>query len=458
MERRSPAVRDAFVGMGGRGEMRKAPVRLQDLRRKLYIKAKAERTWRFWGLYVHVCKSETLREAYALAKRNDGAPGIDGATFLAIEEAGVEGFLEQIRDELVTRKYRPMRNRRKEIPKGNGKVRVLGIPSIRDRVVQGALKLILEPIFEADFQPGSFGYRPRRTAHAAVHRVSDAIVRGRTRVIDVDLKSYFDNVRHHILLEKVAKRISDPDVMHLLKLILKATGGRGVPQGGVISPLLSNIYLNDVDRMLEKAKAVTRYRGHYGEGTALEYARYADDLVILVGSLTRHDWLLTTVNKRLREELGKLQVEINEEKSRVVDLAKGESFGFLGFDFRQVTSLAGKRRAQYTPKLKKRTDLMRRIKEVFWRHESQPVEVVVRQINPILRGWVNYFAIGHSGRCFTTVRQWVEQSVRRHLMRNSKRRGHGWKRWSTPWLYRTYGLYDEYHVRYVYGPKALPVR
>jgi len=438
--------------------MRKAPVGLQDLRRKLYVKAKAERTWRFWGLYVHVCKSETLREAYALAKKNDGAPGIDTVTFAVIEAAGVEGFLEQIRGELVTRKYRPMRNRRKEIPKGNGKVRVLGIPSIRDRVVQGALKLILEPIFEADFQPGSFGYRPRRTAQAAVHRVSDAIVRGRTRVIDVDLKSYFDNVRHHILLEKVARRVSDPGVMHLLKLILKATGGRGVPQGGVISPLLSNIYLNDVDRMLEKAKTVTRYRGHYGEGTALEYARFADDLVILVGSLTRHDWLLKTVDKRLREELGKLQVEINEEKSRIVDLAKGESFGFLGFDFRQVVSLAGKRRAQYTPKLKKRTDLMRRIKEVFWRYESQPVEVIVRQINPILRGWVNYFAIGHSGRCFTTVRQWVEQSVRRHLMRNSKRRGHGWKRWSTPWLYRTYRLYDEYHVRYVHGPKALPAR
>lgn len=457
MERRSPAVCNAFVGMGGRGEMRKAPIGLQDLRRKLYVKAKAERTWRFWGLYVHVCQSKTLRQAYELAKRNDGAPGIDAVTFAAIEEAGVEGFLEQIRGELVTRKYRPMRNRRKEIPKGNGKVRVLGIPSIRDRVVQGALKLILEPIFEADFQPGSFGYRPKRTAHAAVHRVSDAIVRGRTRVIDVDLKSYFDNVRHHILLEKVARRVSDPDVMHLLKLILKATGGRGVPQGGVISPLLSNIYLNDVDRMLEKAKAVTRYRSHYGEGTALEYARFADDLVILVGSFTRHDWLLTAVNKRLREEFGKLQVEINEEKSRVADLAKGESFGFLGFDFRQTVSLAGKRRAQYTPKLKKRTDLMRRIKEVFWRHESQPVEIVVRQINPILRGWVNYFAIGHSGRCFTTVRQWVEQSVRRHLMRNSKRRGRGWKRWSTPWLYRTYGLFDEYHVRYVYGPKALAI-
>jgi RNA-directed DNA polymerase len=192
----------------------------------------------------------------------------------------------------------------------------------------------------------------------------------------------------------------------------------------------------------------------FREGAGVRFPR-ATRLVILVGSSGHHDWLLRAVGRRLREELGKLQVEINEEKSRVVDLAKEESFGYLGFDFRRIVSLAGKRRPQYTPKLKKRAELMRRIKEVFWRHESQPVEVIVRQINPILRGWVSYFAIGHSGRCFTTVRWWVEQSVRRHLMRNSKRRGHGWKRWSTPWLYRTFGLFDDYRVRYYRGPKAL---
>src|SRR5947209_8197078 len=229
--------------------MMKTPIRLQDLRRRIYVKAKAETSWRFWGLFVHVCKVETLCEAYELAKKNDGAPGIDGVTFEAIEEGGVDGFIAQLRDELVTRRYRPMRNRRVEIPKDNGKVRVLGIPSIRDRVVQGALKLILEPIFEADFQPGSYGYRPNRTAHEALARVRKAINRGRTRVIDVDLRAYFDNVKHDILLAKVARRVSDPDVMRLLKLMLKATGRQGVPQGGVISPLLSNIYLTDVDRM-----------------------------------------------------------------------------------------------------------------------------------------------------------------------------------------------------------------
>ena len=191
-----------------------------------------------------------------------GSPGIDGVTFEAIEAGGVESFLERIRDELVTGEYLPQRNRRQEIPKDGGKVRVLGIPTIRDRVVQGALKLIVEPIFEADFQAGSYGYRPQRSAHDAVERVAEAIVGNKTRVIDVDLSSYFDNVRHHLLLEKVAQRVNDGDVMALLKKILKANGQKGVPQGGVISPLLSNVYLNEVDRMLERAKAVTR-EGRY---------------------------------------------------------------------------------------------------------------------------------------------------------------------------------------------------
>jgi len=222
-----------------------APISLQDLRRSLYVKAKAEPSWRFWGLYVHVCKMETLREAYQMARSNNGAPGIDGVTFQAIEEGGTEGFLVQIRDELVTNTYRPMAARKKEIPKDGGKkVRVLSIPAIRDRVVQGALKLILEPIFEADFQAGSFGYRPKRTAHEAVARVARAIVEEKTRIIDLDLASYFDNVQHSLLLEKVARRVRDDAVMHLLKMILKATGKKGVPQGGVSTPLTQKVISN----------------------------------------------------------------------------------------------------------------------------------------------------------------------------------------------------------------------
>ena len=217
--------------------MTKAPISLQDLRRSLYVKAKAEPTWRFWGLYVHICKMETLREAYQMAKSNNGAPGIDGVTFAVVEESGPEIFLRQIRDELVANTYRPMRARKKEIPKDGGtKVRVLSIPAIRDRVDQGALKLILEPIFEADFQPGSYGYRPKRTAHEAVNRVAEAIVEEKTRIIDIDLRAYFDNVQHYLLLEKVARRVQDAAVMGLLKMILKATGEKGVPQGGVMTP------------------------------------------------------------------------------------------------------------------------------------------------------------------------------------------------------------------------------
>ncbi len=216
--------------------MIKAPISLQDLRRSLYVKAKAEPSWRFWGLYVHVCKMETLNEAYRMARSNDGAPGIDGVTFEAIEESGAEGFLRQIREELVSDTYRPMLARKKEIPKDGGKVRVLSIPAIRDRVVQGALKLILEPIFEADFQAGSYGYRPKRTAHEAIARVAQAIVEEKTSIIDLDLKAYFDNVQHYLLLEKVARRVRDDEVMHLLKMMLKATGKKGVPQGGVITP------------------------------------------------------------------------------------------------------------------------------------------------------------------------------------------------------------------------------
>ncbi len=456
-EQRGPADCSSSDKNGRQGWMIKPPVSLQDLRKSLYIKAKAERTWRFWGLYVHVCKEETLQEAYALAKKNDGAPGIDGVTFEAIEAGGVESFLQRIRDELITNTYRPMQVRKKAIPKkGSTKVRILSIPSIRDRVVQGALKLVLEPIFEADFQSGSYGYRPKRTAHAAVQRVAEAIVKGKTRIIDLDLRAYFDSVQHSLLLEKVAKRVRDDNVMRLLKMMLKATGKVGVPQGGVISPLLSNLYLNEVDKMLERAIETTRYKQQ--QYTAVQYARFADDLVILVEDHPQHDWLVKAVIKRLREELGKLRVEINEEKSRIVDLRKGGSFGFLGFEFRRVRSWKGAWRPQYTPKLKNRTALLEKLRDIFRRYMSQPVRRVIELITPILRGWVNYFAVGNSSRCFSFIKDWVEKKIRRHMMRARNRVGFGWKRWSKQWLYCVLGLFNGYRVRCFESPvKVAPV-
>src|ERR1700747_2049661 len=287
--------------------MTKASIGLQDLRRRIYVKAKAEPSWRFWGLYVHVCKVETLRAAYEMAKQNDGVLGVEGVTFEAMEAQGAEALLEKLRDELTGRTYKPLPARRQEIPKDGGKVRILSIRAIRDRVVQGALKLILEPVFEADFQPGSFGYRPKRTAHDAIKRVAEAIVHQKTRVLDFDLRAYFDNVRHDRLLEKVAQRVNDADILHLLKIVLKASGKKGVPQGGVISPLLSNVYLNDVDRMLERARDVTCY----GKFTSIEYARFADDLVILIDAHKRHDWLIAAGEKRLRGEFAKRRDELH---------------------------------------------------------------------------------------------------------------------------------------------------
>ncbi|WP_353280605.1 group II intron reverse transcriptase/maturase [Wolbachia endosymbiont (group B) of Cyclophora punctaria] len=434
--------------------MIKMPIKLQDLRRKIYIKAKAEPEWRFWGIYVHVCKMETLEEAYKLTKKSNGAPGIDGMTFESIEAEGLEKYLQQIRHGLITKTYSPSRNRQKEIPKSGGKFRKLNIPCIRDRIVQTALKLILEPIFESDFQKGSYGYRPKRNAHEAVQKVTEAAIKGNTKVIDVDLKSYFDNVRHHILMEKIAKRINDKEIMHMVKLILKTGGKRGIAQGSPLSPLLSNIYLNEVDKMLEKAKGVTKE----GKYQRMEYARWAEDLVILIREYPKREWLERAVYRRLEEELAKLEVSVNEEKTKVIDLKKGETFSFLGFDFQENITRQGKWNVRKTPQMKARTNLLRKLKEIFRRHKSQPIKRVINDINPILRGWVNYFRIGNSGRKFNYVKHWVEKKVRRNLMRARKaKKGFGWKKWSSEWIYKTLDLYSDYRIRY-YRPKASPTQ
>jgi len=431
--------------------MIKASISLQELRRRIYSKAKAEKHWRFWGLYCHISKKEVLQEAYRQAKANDGAPGIDGKSFEDIEAEGLEGFLEEIRQELLTRTYRPMPNRRVEILKGKGKTRTLGIPTVKDRVVQGALKLILEPIFEADFKDCSYGYRPKRHAHQAVDRVTVGILRGLTRVVDVDLSGYFDNIRHHLLLEKVARRVQDDEIMHLLKLILKANGKKGVPQGGVISPLLSNIYLNEVDEMMEKAREVTRRKGYYN----LDFIRSADDMVILVHGHPNENWLLETIQRRLREELDKLQVQINQQKTKVVNLKRGGCFSFLGFDIRLNQNGERKTYVSKTPRMKKRKEIGRKVKATLKANWDKPLNEVIQSVNQVIRGWVNYFRVGNSNRTFDKVRYDIEKKVRKFVMKRQKRKGFGWKKWSREVIYKKWGLYNDYRIRYIY-PKATP--
>jgi RNA-directed DNA polymerase len=431
--------------------MTKTSVGLQELRRRIYNKAKTEKHWKFWGLYCHILKKEVLEESYRLAKSNDGAPGVDGKSFKDIGEDGVEVFLEGIRQELLNRTYRPMPNRRVEIPKGNGKTRTLGIPAIRDRVVQGALKLILEPIFEADFKDSSYGYRPKRNAHQAIDRVTKGILQGLTRVVDVDLSGYFDNIRHHLLLEKVAMRVQDADVMHLLKLILNANGKQGVPQGGIISPLLSNLYLNVVDEMMERAREVSRRNGYYN----LDFIRSADDMVILVHGHSKEGWLLAKVQERLKEELDKLQVQMNEEKTKVVNLRESGYFSFLGFDFRFNKNHEGKTYVSKTPREKKRQEIGKRVRAVLKANWEKPMNEVILAVNAVIRGWVNYFRIGNSSSTFNKVRDYIEYKVRRFVIRRQKRKGIGWKRWSREEIYNKWGLYNDYRIRY-FHPKASP--
>lgn len=267
--------------------MTKAPVNLQDLRRRIYRKAKSDKAHRFWGIFVHVTKLETLHEAYRLSKRNGGVHGIDGVSFDDVEVMGRNRFLEDLRKELITGAYNPQKNRRVDIPKDNGKVRTLQIPCIRDRVVQGALKLILEAIFEADFCPNSYGYRPKRSPHRALAEVRRSVMRRMSNVVDVDLSCYFDTIRHSRLLSLIARRVQDPQVLKLVKQIIRASGRVGVPQGGPFSPLAANIYLNEVDWAFDAIRRQTA-QGSY---EAVNYHRFSDDIVITVsGHRSKSGW------------------------------------------------------------------------------------------------------------------------------------------------------------------------
>jgi RNA-directed DNA polymerase len=423
-------------------------ISVQDLRERIGDKAKADPRHRFWGMYVHLCRVDVLREAYRLAKKNDGAPGIDGMTFADIEVQGVENFIEALSQDLRAGKYRPMPCRKVGIPKEGGKKeRGLKIPTIRDRVVQGALRLILEPIFESDFQPGSFGYRPGRTAHQALGRVYEGLNRRLYRVINLDLQGYFDSVRHDLLLSKLARRIRDKDVLALCKRILKASGKRGLPQGSVIGPLWADVYLNDVDRMLERAQEVTR-QGRY---EVVSYTRFADDLAVLVSTHPNAAHWGVKVERRLREELGKLDLQVNDEKSRIIDFGRRDSFDFLGFTFRLVDDWVkpGRTRVLRRPRKDRRTRFLRDLTATLRRCRHIAVEDVVREVvNPRVRGWVNYFRWGNSGRDLAFVRWQVSRKVRRFASRQRPKRKGGcrWTKWGGDTVYGEWGLFHDYRV------------
>ena len=354
-------------------------------------------------------------------------------------------FLEAIRDDLITGRYQPKPNRRVEIPKEDGKVRVLQIPCIRDRVVQGALKLILEAIFEADFCPNSYGFRPERSPHQALAEVRRSVLRRMSTVVDVDLSKYFDTLRHSILLDKIAKRVQDPEVMHLIKQIIKAAGKIGVPQGGPFSPLAANIYLNEIDWMFDAIRRKTA-QGPY---EAVNYHRFADDIVITVsGHSTKAGWAQRAL-QRLEEQLIPLGVALNREKTKIVDTLTDEAFGFLGFDLRRVHKR--EKDGYYvhmTPKKKARKAIKAKIREIIVHGGALTAAALVKKINAAIAGWVNYFRVGNSSRAFSEVRDYVEMKIRTLLTRRKRRhkRSIGWRRWSNEYLYDVLGLYWDWKL------------
>jgi RNA-directed DNA polymerase len=426
--------------------MTKPTTTTQELQRRIGHRAKSAPEHRFWGLYVHLVKIETLETAYVEAKRNGGAPGSDGETFKAIEERGRAGFLTELAAELRAGTYSPRPYRRREIPKEGGKVRVISIPAIRDRVVQGALRLLLEPIFEADFSRHSFGARPGRSAHDAIGEVRSGLMHQKHLVLDVDLKSFFDDIRHAPVLAKVARRVRDERVLRLIKQFLKSTGARGIPQGSPLSPLLANVMLNDLDHALARG---------YGY---LTYARYLDDMVVLTyDSVKGRRWAARAL-ERIREEAKAIGVSLNMEKTRTVKLTEpGTSFAFLGFEIRwQPNPTIRKGYAHTSPRRKNVIAVLRKVRDTLRSSRHLTVQHAVARVNQIVRGWVNYFRVGNSSRELDTVRTGVERKVRRFAVKKLKRKGFGWTRWSSAVVYGSWGLYDDYQVRYRSRAKAAP--
>jgi len=421
------------------------PEKIRTLQRKLYRKAKAEPAFRFYVLYDKICREDILHHAYRLARSNAGAPGVDGVSFAQIEERGLEAWLASLREELVSKTYRPDPVRRVMIPKPNGGgERALGIPTIRDRVVQTAAKLVLEPIFEADFEDNAYGYRPARGAVDAVKEVHRHICRGYTDVVDADLSRYFDSIPHDELLKSVARRIVDRHVLRLIKLWLKApieerddsdgtrrmSGGksnrRGTPQGGVASPLLANIYMN---RFLKHWRLTGR-----GEAFRAHVVSYADDFVIL--SRGRAAEALTWT-KAVMTRLG---LTLNEAKTSLKN-ARQERFDFLGYSFGPHRYKAnGKWYLSASPSKKSVQRFKTKVGDLLVPGNNDPWPEVCDTLNSSLSGWSNYFCHGTRRSAFRGVDRYVYERVRDFLARRHKVAGRGTRRFSCEIVYGELGL------------------
>ncbi len=414
--------------------------KVRELQRALYRAAKRSATRRFHALYDKICRTDILQIAWKRVKANRGVAGVDEQTIQDIEETGVEVFINQIRQELFEGHYRPQAVRRRWIEKpGRTEKRPLGIPAVRDRVVQMAIKLVIEPIFEADFYPCSFGFRPKRSAHDANEVIRQKANKGYDWVVDTDIKSYFDTIDHDRLMAMVAERISDRRMVKLIQKFLKAgvlEDGKvralttGTPQGGVISPLMANIYLNYLDKIwMEQCCDI---------GVLV---RYADDLVVLCRSEVKAQEAL----RRLNRVMVLLGLQLHPDKTRLVNLKGGEKgFDFLGFHHRKVCSWRyNKYYLLRLPGRKAMKSVREKVRSVVGSRRGlhRPLKEVISELNPIVRGWGNYFAVGNSSQQFQKIDSYVQERLFLFLSKKHAKRGRGW---SVRWKhinFRAEGLY-----------------